>query len=436
MPLYQDYAKLPTTSTGKIQTYTPPKPGLSEAQKERRAAVVAERRRQAEIATRATQISTAPIQQVQAEVGDDFGTMAERLGVPEDAFIKANELDTTIKAGAVYNVPEQPLSAITGLTPNVGYDVPRALPGETTEEFLARINPPLTPQPSEGQSFYDWATSLPGGNIGGGLQNILKSGEEAIKDFLFPPKGPTGKPLESPAAPRQTGIPEEPLSAITGYISPEDLAYTPPGPVSPFGFTAQPFTFDPSPPGVTYDPGQQQDFIDPWQIREAEKATTVPDAPWQMPTHPNENPEVYFAINQMGGDAGAQYQADVQAWDDSIMAHYEEGLGRGAGITGWIEERTGLVGVDPWNMTDEEFEIFLAAFDTEELNYLESHGILVPEDVYVGGGVPAYGTGGTRRGGGGRGGRVSQPVGYGGYASQQPSYARRESYLGLTSWSI
>ena len=78
-------------------------------------------------------------------------------------------------------------------------------------------------------------------------------------------------------------------------------------------------------------------------------------------------------------------------------------------------------------MSEEELAIFLASFEPDELNYLESHGIIVPV-----GGYPVTGTGGSRvpaYGG------ISYPAGYGGFASQKPAYSQRPTYLGLTSWS-
>ena len=44
--------------------------------------------------------------QVQAEVGQDWEILADKLGIETDGLIKANPLDTEVKAGAVYNVPQ------------------------------------------------------------------------------------------------------------------------------------------------------------------------------------------------------------------------------------------------------------------------------------------------------------------------------------------
>ncbi len=475
------------------KAYVAPKKsgGLTDAQAARRSADALRRQRAAADVRAKEAARKASVQQVQAEVGDTFGSVAERLGVPEDAFVKANVLDTTIKAGAVYNVPAQPLSAITGpdqpptqppqdwwlnvppgtlpVTGPRSEPPPRPMLGDRNDApwwILPDTGPMSPPKPpvfptgptgnasippgvgqgagvgedivdwikdklgfEEDETFQDWALRQPGGDLGGGIPNMLKSAEEAVKDFLFPPTEESsiggGKVLGAPQY--QDPRANRPFDREAYSTIPQQVT-----PVSPFGFTAQPFTMSPSPPGVTARPEDIAASV----IPDTQQVATTPSGPWQMPTHPSENPEVYFAINQTGGDAGAQYEVDVQAWDDEIMAHYEQGLGRGGGIAGWIEERTGIVGIDPWNMTDEEFEIFLAAFDTGELNYLESQGFLVPQDVYVGGGVPAYGTGGVSRAGGGSGSASRYPVGYGGYNSQQPSYAPRQSYLGLTSWSI
>ncbi len=138
------------------------KPGISEAQKARRTADVlrqrraaleaqrksayqqsqAEAQRQAKIAAaerqrQAEQASaqragleaqrraayTPPPQQVQAEVGQDWDALALQMNVPVESLIKANKLDTTVKASAVYNVP---------LFPDIGGDA--TFGGLTAEE--------------------------------------------------------------------------------------------------------------------------------------------------------------------------------------------------------------------------------------------------------------------------------------------------------------
>lgn len=54
--------------------------------------------------------------QVVAEVGDNFGSLANKLGIDEQDMVRANPNDNTVKAGATYNAP-----AFSGFTENEQY---------------------------------------------------------------------------------------------------------------------------------------------------------------------------------------------------------------------------------------------------------------------------------------------------------------------------
>ena len=388
-----------------------------------------------------------PPTQVVAEVGDDFPKLADRLGVETSDLVNANPDISRISAGAVFNVPQ----------PAPVYDVPRFDPagGQTYQEWLDVQAGASQPAQQDKLNIFKDIFYAGGGSPGRLPGETISDFLKPIRDFFFPndetsylpPGVGTGAGIGIPTG-TSTAVPQDTSSAeYADFRQAEALAaYTDREAGFMTGFQ-QPAP--PVPPAVDariraealyeaqYGVSSELSDASIERLLQIEANEVVrksfipdPDRPFEMPPHPSENPEIFANIRASGGDAQAAYNEAVQKWDDAIMAHYEEGSGYGGGIPGWIEEKTGLVGIDPWNMTDEEFEIFLAAFDTEELNYLESHGILVPEDVYVGGGTPVYGSGGIGKAGG------RQPVGYGGFSSQRPSYANRESYLGLTSWSI
>jgi len=120
-----------------------------------------------------------------------------------------------------------------------------------------------------------------------------------------------------------------------------------------------------------------------------------------------------------------------QMWEDVYMNPANKG--RGGGIVGWIEERTGIA-IDPETFftegaSSEVLARMLEVFRPDELNYLESHGFLVPVEDYD---LPNYNYPAPSyyRSQGGSGG------GYGGYGSGPSGQVPRQTYLGLVSWSI
>ena len=374
-----------------------------------------------------------PPTQVVAEVGDDFPKLADRLGVETSDLVNANPDISRISAGAVFNVPQ----------PAPVYDVPRFDPtsGQTYQEWLDSQAGASQPVQQDKLNIFKDLFYAGGGSPGRLPGETISDFLKPIRDFFFP-NNETGYLPPGVGVGAGIGIPRD-AGIIQPAIVPRTAEYADfrkaeaEAALRDTQVRPQNLLEAETASGLYGDEflglaGGELDTRIPENPFTTSRRSFAPDPtrPFEMPAHPSENPEIFADIRARGGDAQAAYDEAVQKWDDAIMAHYEEGSGYGGGIPGWIEEKTGLVGIDPWNMTDEEFEIFLAAFDTEELNYLESHGILVSEDVYVGGGTPVYGSGGIGKVGG------RQPVGYGGFSSQRPSYANRESYLGLTSWSI
>jgi len=103
--------------------------------------------------------------QIQAEVGDTWDVIAEKIGVPTKSLLEVNPKDTTIKAGAVYNVPTKPDNM-------------------TTDEWTASLNPPIPTPIPDNKSFFNWASNLEGGDVGGGLQNWVSSAADWIGNLI------------------------------------------------------------------------------------------------------------------------------------------------------------------------------------------------------------------------------------------------------------
>ena len=384
---------------GKAPTrYTVATGGLTQAQIDKRAKRDAAEKRKASITTRA---QTDPY--AIAKVGDTWTSLADALGVDQGDLVKANDTQKP-SAGTAVNVPPPKIPSID---PNAGYDVPRMLPGETMDEFLARVNPQPAPQPVERQSIYDYLNSLPGGNLGGGLQNIIGQGAEALRNFLL--GGGDGTSFVPSGVGAGAGI--GPLPA-EGYVDPRG---------------ARPSD------RAAYDTRVD---LDP-RIEARARSEAIYEAQYGVSNALADVPPPESFTDPRGARPSDRPAYDTTPTNEERLAELEalwesqkETFGRGGGIPGWIEERTGISGIDPWDMSEEELAIFLDTFDTEELNYLESHGIIVPE-----GGYPVTGTGGSRVPAYGQRIIPSYPTGYGGYASQKPAYSQRPSYLGLTSWS-
>ena len=335
-----------------------------------------------------------------AEVGDTWTSLADRLGVDQADLVKVNDTQKP-SAGTAVNVPQFDPFVGVGAGAGIGDDI---LTG--AKKFLQGITPQ---DEAAGETFYDWASALPGGDLGGGLQNIIGQGSEALRNLILGEEGGGGKVLPSLALPVQPPPPSNYGVGGQGATlrdlvwaenrmegrDPKDEARARAEAIYEAQYGVSNALADVRPP---------ESFTDPRGARPS-------DRPAYDTTPPTNEERI----------------AELEAlWESQ-----KETFGRGGGIPGWIEERTGISGINPWDMSEEELAIFLNTFDTEELNYLESHGIIVPEGSYpvtgTGGSlVPAYG----QRGGG------VYPTGYGGYASQKPAYTQRPSYLGLTSWSI
>ncbi len=348
-----------------------------------------------------------------AEVGDTFGSLAQKSKVEEIEFIQANKDVTEIKADAVYNVPQIDITGGVGAGAGIGEDL---------WEGAKKAWEWLTPQGEfAGETFYEWAQALPGGDLGGGLQNIIKRGEESIRDFFLPDKEtgvlPSGKPLASPVytppptqaeyadfrkAEAEAAYRDREAQFMTGSLGITDIRDRP----GYYGFYGTEQDLAAQAAGdfsqlynPLYDP---QPYVDPRGARPSER----------------EAPE-------------SAEEALRQMWEDVYLDPANKG--RGGGIVGWIEDRTGLT-IDPETFftegaSAEVLAAMLAEFRPDELNYLESQGIIVPVERYE---LPSGGVGGATYGG-----RYNYPAPayYGGGGAAQTSY-RQPATLGLVSWSI
>ena len=186
---------------GKAPTkYTVAPGGLTEAQKLAAAAA----RRQALAAQQ------APIQ-VQAEAGQDWEQLAKATGTEVGDLVKANPLDTDVKAGAVYNVPAQPLSAVTGseLYQQPYYDVAKIPLGMTVKEYNESQVPP-TPTPEPRNYIKELLTSG-GGREGEQIGETINRLTQPVRDWFLPDEyGQSG----GGSADIQTQ--QQPVSAVTG----------------------------------------------------------------------------------------------------------------------------------------------------------------------------------------------------------------------------
>lgn len=139
-----------------------------------------------------------------------------------------------------------------------------------------------------------------------------------------------------------------------------------------------------------------------------------------------------------------EYERAVNQWESEMEEYYKGTKGRGGGIAGWIEERTGIANY--WELEGQDkidaIDAIEALFSPNEKAWLATQGFLVPvgtpQPAQQPGGV-GIGLSGGRRGGGGRagGGRAGGggTSGYSGGGGTR-SDIRSQAYLGLTSWSI
>jgi len=413
---------------------------------------------------------------VVAERGDDMNTLASKLGVDPLDLQKANPDASSVQAGAAYSVPNfndrynnrvtsvpislfgtprqdvpipqgydtnagfndrynnrlnrVPISLFgTGrqdvpipadYDPNDAYDVARALPGENINDFTNRVNPQPTPIPGQETEPRNY------------IMDILTSGGGREGE----PIGTTIDRLLHPKRYRE----EETSYAPTGA-----RRFSPPRP-------------GPVVPGAEYADFRRAEQEAAYTDREARLMqgslgiSNITDRPgyygwdetrsygqegdWAQIYNPMYNPRPNLGAELEGGEfPRGEVPRDAEQelrdmWNDVYMN--PENKGRGGGIVGWIEERTGMA-IDPEEFfsgerSEDVLNAILNSFRPDELAYLESQGILVPEEEYD---LPTYGSSGGSYSypnyySGGRGGAGSGPV----------YNAPRQSGLGLVSWSI
>jgi len=377
---------------------------------------------------------------IQASVGDDWNALASKLGVDVQDVVTANPNDTSVKGGVVYNAPRNIPQGV-GVGAGAGSDWFL----NQLKEFGQMVSPW---DESSGETFQDWASNLPGGkgawdwiNWGNKKDDeVLSSGSGQGGVWVDPREnrpGGTGK-YGTSSAPNTMwgGGPTTQQQALAqnflGNIGTQNPEMYPqqwnynqpaqPGPLRPGQAMANAYGFASLPVGA----GQFQPPSGPGEnMAFAYGLTDIPRNEalnWARPTvtttdqkgfvDPRGNRPMQEArYTSANDDAVAQLKRD---WEETYLDPANKG--RGAGIAGWIEERGGFD-----NMRQ------------DELDYLVSHGFLVPEDGsdlgdYSGGG---YGSGSY--GGGYNYPTPSYSSGYGGQAAQQRNIP---SYLGLVSWSI
>ena len=119
--------------------------------------------------------------QIQAEAGDTWDAIAEKIGVPTKSLLDVNPKDTTVKAGAVYNVPRNlPEGVGIGAGTNLGV-------GEDIADWWKGTAVPWLDK--QRQAIYDWGTSSDRLGSGKAAEGWIGWGEEE--------DGSGGKPQQS-----------------------------------------------------------------------------------------------------------------------------------------------------------------------------------------------------------------------------------------------
>ena len=360
--------------------------------------------------------------QVVAEVGDDFNALAGKLGIDTQALVTANPNDSSVKAGAAYNVPAPTPD------PNAAFDVPRIPEGMSVAEWNASQNP-QAPKPPRNylkellnlgggdagalpgdtiNKLREWffgneQSSLPSG-VGYGAGVGVRGGVQASP--IYSPPQPQAEYADFRRAEANAAYRDREAQRMTGSLGITDIKDKP----GYYGFY-----------------GTEQDLA-----RQANGDFSKLYNPMYTPSE-TQTLGTKLGIGDVAKGAVAPERTLQDMWNEVYLN--PENKGRGGGIPGWIEERIGQ-DVD-WEAFYTEgdqqgvLEAMLAEFDTEELNYLESHGFIVPEEGYN---LPAYG-------GGSYSGKYSYPSqsyygsgGGGGYSRQ--TQQRYPSQIGLVSWSI
>jgi len=405
----------------------------------------------------ATPAKTVAPKVVVAERGDDLTSLASKLNVDITDMQRANPDTTQVQAGAAYSVPKtsgpeptpmptlndfrQADAAMDVQNEKDAYDAMHRInlaPGQTLEQYLQERNSKPDVPPYQKDNWFDaWVyenSHLPPGAPGTpeyALNNPATNFIQKILRFLGVNYGGSGSIDTSGGVGTGAGIgfipgitqpgtmgtadpyAEPRQRADTTVVSPTDPRANRPADRRAYygGNIPQPGTdeyYNWLVKNSPYQPGTSEFFA--W-------ANDL-DASTQMPAGPLSND--YF------DDSLSPEEQLRRDWEEIYMN--PENKGRGGGIVGWIEERTGL-DIDPEafyteDRSEEVLNAMLENFRPDELAYLSSHGILVPVESET---LPVYG---------GSGGDYNYPMYYGsGYGGSGPTY-KRTPILGLTSWSI
>ena len=389
---------------------------------------------------------------VVAEIEDDYNTLAEKYGA--DPLVMAEENDgAPVQAGAAYTLPpskplysetEPPINPFAGVTGGAtasDYPVPRYDP-ETDGPYDEWLEGLGTTTSETGWLEGQWDRFWLGYNNWPGLRSLVTAGggepgrlpgqtiddaTQPIRDFFNPTSYAPGVGLGAGAT---LGMDSMLMGALdaggAGGDSPVDIedrsvdravtdrikdAYVNTG-------VGTGYPNDMPPPGT--------DAWFDWLDANNPYAPGTPDYFNWM------NTQYQYGADPLSNEASGNLSPEEQARQDWYEIYMNpENKGRGGGIVGWIEERTGL-DIDPEEFftgekSDEVLQAILDNFRDDELAYLNSHGILVIDED-EGYDLPDYGGGYT----------YPTPAYYPAY----PSYGyggqqyQKSAELGLVSWSI
>jgi len=352
--------------------------------------------------------------QVVVEAGDDFGSIAEKLGVDTKSLVMANPNDSTAKAGTMLNVP-----------PGVGAG---AGVGDYLWEELKRFGRMVSPWDEEsGETFQDWAASLPGGK---GAEGWIGWDEQSS----LPPgvgygAGNFGLGGTQPSPDGGVYIPEQDPRDLSGILESEYSKYNQPS-ADPRSLTVEEGVYGSktqAPVGKNAGGGQGMweghDYwsghVDPYRL-----AIDLAGGINNLPPHPSENINDYMR----SGDFASNYLRDVRAWEDTVYG-------------GQRQNMIDIVRNDPV-LSQKLFNDELTTGDLLEIHrefpaYVEQYGFEIRDQMDV---DMLVKLGYLDPQSGGYGGYGYTPYSYSPSRSvgrgAQPYRGNSASFLSLTSWSI
>ena len=363
-------------------------------------------------------------QQIIAERDDSFDSLAERAGVDKSEFVRANKDISRVVPGAAYSVPQIDVSGGVGTGAGIALEMPSLRGGGPYDDqgLLANLTAyargeityeqmyeNMRPAPGEPGS-PEWWTQNPVGKyfwelvnpnnqsslgVGLGAGIGLNRGSEPA-----PPPPQLGSTYaDFRRAEAEAAYRDLEAERMKGTYDVTDIRDIP----GYYGFY-----------GTQEDIGRNPYFV-------PSETQMLPGAELDTGEFPRgETPEL------------TNKEALERMWEDVYLD--PENKGRGGGIVGWIEERTGLT-IDPETFftegaSDDVLQAILNSFRQDEINYLASHGILVEEEYDLPAGL----------GYGGYGGRYvyPSPSYYGGGEGKGRRPGRRgtgDNRIGLVSWS-